>query len=85
MSELMQSLISCFAPFQIDPDASPDISVSGSGESWILHQKICIANCVTVTIQQYHNPDTVVDQNTSSMEKCDVYGNQFNPILIQED
>ncbi|KAF8252132.1 hypothetical protein K440DRAFT_646567 [Wilcoxina mikolae CBS 423.85] len=85
MSEFIQSLTSYFAAFRMDPDASPDLRASGSRKSWILHQKIRIANSVTVTIQQHNNPDAIIVQKARCVEKWCGYGNRFDHILIQED
>ncbi|KAF8242216.1 hypothetical protein K440DRAFT_639384 [Wilcoxina mikolae CBS 423.85] len=85
MSEFIQSLTSEFAAFRMDPDPSPDMRASGSRELWILHQKICIANGVTVTIQQHNNPDAVIVQKARSVDKWCGHGNRFDHILIQED
>ncbi|KAF8254208.1 hypothetical protein K440DRAFT_635711 [Wilcoxina mikolae CBS 423.85] len=85
MSEFIQSLTSYFAAFRMDPDASPDLRASGSRESWILHQRIRIANGVTVTIQQHNNPDAVIVQKARCVEKWRGHGNRYDHILIQED
>jgi len=85
ISEFIDALTSYFSTFQADTSASLDLRTSGSRASWILPQKICRANGVTVTIQQHNNPDTVVVQKARCMEKWRRQGNRFDNILIQGD
>jgi len=65
--------------------AGLDLRTSGSRASSILRQTIYRANGVTVTIQQHNNPDTVVVQKASCVEKWRGQGNRFDNISIQGD
>jgi len=85
ISEFIDALTSYFSTFQADMSAGLDLRTSGSRASSILRQTIYRANGVTVTIQQHNNPDTVVVQKASCVEKWRGQGNRFDNISIQGD
>jgi len=85
ISEFVDALKSYFSTCQVDTSASLDLLTSGSRASWILRQRIYRAHGVTVAIQQYNNPDTVVVQKARCMEKWRGQGKLFDNILIQGD
>jgi len=86
ISDFIDALTFYISTFQAVRSARLDLLTSGSCASWILCQKICWADGVTVTILQHNNPDTVVVQKaTGCVENWRRQGNGFDNISIQGD